>query len=136
MKFHFAPDFVADSLRRLSVFFSPVWWRAFQPARTRISTRERLRLVIGALVGIFLTGLLCHLIGGDGLQRLPWLVAPLGASAVLVFALPASPMAQPWAVVGGNTLSALVGIVGGCMAFICWARPSWLLRWPSRRRLR
>lgn len=112
MKFHFAADFVADGLRRLSVFFSPAWWRAFQPARTRISTRERLRLVIGALIGIFLTGLLCHLIGGDDLKRLPWLVAPLGASAVLVFALPASPMAQPWAVVGGNTLSALVGIVG------------------------
>ena len=112
MKLHSAADFVADGLRRLSVFFSPAWWRAFQPARTRISTRERLRLVIGALIGIFLTGLLCHLIGGDDLKRLPWLVAPLGASAVLVFALPASPMAQPWAVVGGNTLSALVGIVG------------------------
>lgn len=42
----------------------------------------------------------------------PWLVAPLGASAVLVFAVPASPMAQPWAVVGGNTVSALVGIAG------------------------
>jgi CBS domain-containing membrane protein len=37
-------------------------------------------------------------------------VAPIGASAVLVFALPASPFAQPWSVVGGNTLSALVGI--------------------------
>lgn len=34
----------------------------------------------------------------------------MGASAVLVFAVPASPLAQPWAVVGGNTLSALVGI--------------------------
>jgi CBS domain-containing membrane protein len=37
-------------------------------------------------------------------------VAPIGASAVLVFVLPASPFAQPWSVVGGNTLSALVGI--------------------------
>lgn len=33
-----------------------------------------------------------------------------GASAVLVFAVPASPLAQPWPVVGGNTLSALTGI--------------------------
>ena len=46
------------------------------------------------------------------LNRLPWLIAPLGPSAVLVFVLPAGPMAQPWAAVGGNTLSALVGIVG------------------------
>ena len=30
----------------------------------------------------------------------------MGASAVLVFCVPASPMAQPWAVVGGNTVSA------------------------------
>lgn len=39
-----------------------------------------------------------------------WLVAPLGASAVLAFVLPASPLAQPWSVVGGNMLSALVGL--------------------------
>lgn len=39
-----------------------------------------------------------------------WLVAPIGASAVLVFAVPASPLAQPWPVIGGNILSALVGV--------------------------
>ena len=39
-----------------------------------------------------------------------WLMASLGASALLVFALPGSPMAQPWAVIAGNTLSALVGV--------------------------
>ena len=39
-----------------------------------------------------------------------WLIASLGASALLVFALPGSPMAQPWAVIAGNTLSALIGI--------------------------
>lgn len=39
-----------------------------------------------------------------------WLVAPLGASAVLVFAVPASPLAQPWSAVSGNTLSTLVGV--------------------------
>lgn len=39
-----------------------------------------------------------------------WLVAPIGASAVLVFAVPTSPLAQPWPVIGGNILSALVGV--------------------------
>ena len=34
----------------------------------------------------------------------------MGASAVLVFAVPASPLAQPWPVVGGNVLSCLVGV--------------------------
>ena len=56
---------------------------------------------------LFLTALVSRWVGGDA--SLPWLIAPMGASAVLVFGVPASPMAQPWAVVGGDTLSALVG---------------------------
>ena len=44
------------------------------------------------------------------------MVASLGASAVLVFGMPSSPLAQPWPVLGGSTLSALVGAV--CSAFI------------------
>jgi CBS domain-containing membrane protein len=40
----------------------------------------------------------------------PIIVAPIGASAVLVFAVPASPLAQPWPVLGGNILSTLVGV--------------------------
>ena len=105
------PGLVA-AVAGVAALFSLAWWRAFRPGRTVITRREQLRLVAGALIGIFLTGLLCHLVGASAGDRLPWLVAPLGASAVLVFALPASPLAQPWAVVGGNTLSALVGIAG------------------------
>lgn len=40
-----------------------------------------------------------------------WLVAPLGASTVLVFAAPASSFARPLTVVAGNTISALSGII-------------------------
>ena len=40
-----------------------------------------------------------------------WLMASLGGSALLVFALPQSLMAQPWVMVAGNPLSALVGSV-------------------------
>lgn len=39
----------------------------------------------------------------------PWFVIPMGASAVLLFAVPASPLAQPWPLLGGNVLSALCG---------------------------
>lgn len=90
----------------------PSRWRAYLPARTRISTRERLRICIGTLLGVFLASLLCHLAGGTLAVQLPWLIAPLGASAVLVFVLPNGPMSQPWPVIGGNTVSALVGIAG------------------------
>ena len=77
-----------------------------QPA---VSWRERLRSVIGAFVGLLLVLALAKYLGElSGLDE--WLMASLGASALLVFALPQSPMAQPWAVIAGNTLSALVGI--------------------------
>ncbi|BBD97862.1 HPP family protein [Sphingobium amiense] len=80
-------------------FFRPVLAGAHLPAR--------LVACIGAAAGITITTLLCsRLPMGD----LPVLVAPLGASAVLVFAVPASPLAQPWPIIGGNVLSALFGV--------------------------
>ncbi len=84
-----------------------VWAQRFLPAPLAIQTNERWRIVVGSAIGILLTGLLSQWLGPAAASA--WLVAPIGASAVLVFALPASPLAQPWAVVGGNTVSALVG---------------------------
>ncbi|HSW04804.1 HPP family protein [Aquabacterium sp.] len=84
------------------------WLQALRPAPLKIDARERLRVVLGAGLGLLLAGGLCRWLGGP--SDLAWLVAPLGASAVLVFGVPASPLAQPWAVLGGNTVSALVGI--------------------------
>ncbi|MDP2035496.1 MAG: HPP family protein [Polaromonas sp.] len=86
------------------------WLQSLRPGRTRINARERWRIVLGSFLGILLVGGLSHLAGGATLDALPWLVAPMGASAVLVFGVPSSPLAQPWSVVGGNTLSALVGL--------------------------
>lgn len=85
------------------------WWRDFLPARMQVSTGERWRVALGAALG-----LLAAAWAGQATHHLhpglPWLIAPLGASAVLVFGLPASPLAQPWAVVAGNTLSTLVAV--------------------------
>lgn len=67
-----------------------------------------MRAFVGAAVGVLLAGVLSRWWAGAGAMA-PWLVAPIGASAVLVFAVPASPLAQPWSVVGGNTVSALLG---------------------------
>lgn len=70
---------------------------------------ERIRSVFGALIGLMLVLTIAKYLGEiGGIDE--WLMASLGASALLVFALPQSPMAQPWAVIAGNTLSALVGI--------------------------
>lgn len=74
-----------------------------------MNAREQARSVLGAMLGVLLTGVICHFfIGRDAVAF--WLVAPMGASAVLLFALPASPLAQPWAFVGGSVVSAWVGV--------------------------
>ena len=88
------------------------WLAALRPAPLTVDHRERWRAALGGFIGILFTALLCRWGHGAWLSSstLPWLAAPLGASAVLVFAVPGSPLAQPWSVVGGNTLSALVGI--------------------------
>ncbi|MGH8809776.1 MAG: HPP family protein, partial [Noviherbaspirillum sp.] len=71
--------------------------------------RERARSLLGAVLGVFFTGLLSQFLTGSD-SAAPWIAAPLGASAVLLFAVPASPLAQPWPVIGGNVLSALIGV--------------------------
>ena len=74
-----------------------------------VSWTERLRACGGALIGLLLVFSFAKFLGElSGIDE--WLIASLGASALLVFALPGSPMAQPWAVIAGNTVSALVGI--------------------------
>ena len=41
----------------------------------------------------------------------PIIIASMGASAVIVFIIPNSPLAQPWPLVGGQLVSAMVGLV-------------------------
>lgn len=97
------------------------WLAARVPAALRVDARERWRAVVGAALGLLLAGLVSRWAGAQ-LGIHPWLMAPLGASAVLVFAVPASPLAQPWPVIGGNTASALVGLA------CAWRCPT--PRWP------
>lgn len=81
-------------------------WQRIGPATTRPSLRNVLRPAVGAGLGLGLAGLMAwavnHLHPG-----LLFLFAPLGATAVLVFAVPNSPLAQPWNCVVGNTVSVL-----------------------------
>jgi CBS domain-containing membrane protein len=84
-----------------------------------------LRGALGAAIAIGLSALLTqfllgqYLLGQYGLS-MPWLVAPLGASAVLVFTVPASPLAQPWPVIGGNLISAAIGLGLGAFVASPW----------------
>lgn len=68
------------------------------------------RAAVGAALGVAVAAVVNHILSGIGGATLPWLLAPVGASAVLVLALPASPLAQPWPLFGGSMVSALVGL--------------------------
>jgi CBS domain-containing membrane protein len=85
-----------------------------------------LRGALGAAIAIAVAaGLTAFLLGVSGLPfPLPLLVAPLGASAVLVFCVPASPLAQPWAVIGGDLVSAAVGLAMGHAIGMPWLAAS------------
>ncbi len=82
------------------------------PALAGATTRDAIISGLGALLGIGLTGFIsARAFPEAGLG--PLIIAPMGASSVLLFAVPSSPLAQPWSVIGGNVLSGLVGIAVG-----------------------
>ncbi|MDB5917944.1 MAG: hypothetical protein JWR40_2178 [Massilia sp.] len=85
------------------------WLDKFLPKPNTASGREQLRAGIGAIVGLVLTAFLSYFFL-NGKSGMAFLVAPMGASSVLLFAVPASPLAQPWSVFGGNVVSAIVGV--------------------------
>ena len=82
--------------------------RIFVPLLAGASLRDRVIASVGAVLGIGFVGLTCVALFPSSI---PWIVAPMGASAVLLFAVPASPLAQPWSIAGGNVISAFVGAV-------------------------
>ena len=87
-------------------------FRGFGPAIPYPTPTEALRAALGAGLGLLITGALLHLISPTAsLLTHPLLIAPFAASAVLIFAVPNSPLAQPWAVVVGNSVAALIGLI-------------------------
>ncbi|MDB5777221.1 MAG: hypothetical protein JWP38_3354 [Herbaspirillum sp.] len=85
------------------------WLRGFVPPPGTVDRFERMRGTAGALFGLILAAALSRLTLGHSIGAL-WLIAPMGASAVLLFAVPASPLAQPWSIIGGNLCAATIGV--------------------------
>ena len=82
------------------------WLSRFLPEPGAAPAAEQLRSALAAAAAVIVVVLL-----SSWLLAAPFVVvAAVGASAVLVFALPASPLAQPWAVVGGYLVSSLSGV--------------------------
>lgn len=75
---------------------------------SQVSRLEQLVSAVGGFVGI-----LAILIISGPLLREPsgaLIVASMGASAVLLFAVPHGPLSQPWALLGGHLISAFIGV--------------------------
>ncbi len=91
--------------------------RAFGPAQPHPDTAQSLRAAFGAMVGLMFVQAVLWALGrlaglpDLGLLAHPLVMAPLGASAVLIYAVPSSPLAQPWSVVVGNTLAAILALL-------------------------
>lgn len=88
------------------------WLRAPEPSPLRLS--EKLKTALATSLAILFVGVTSgQMVVGAGLVTL---LASMGASAVILFAMPNSPVARPWPLVGGHFLSALVGLL--CARYI------------------
>ena len=70
------------------------------------------KLVFPLIAGTFATltiGVLAYL--GTVTNSVLWLMAPFGATVVLVFGVPKSPLAQPNNVIVGHLLTAFIGVL-------------------------
>ncbi|MFH2140261.1 MAG: HPP family protein [Pseudomonadota bacterium] len=87
----------------------PALLRSFAPHRSPATFTERLRSGFAGGLGIFLLAWALHLLPQPDLPLL--LLGSMAASAVLLYAVPHSPLAQPWNLIGGHLVSALAGWV-------------------------
>jgi len=81
-------------------------WLRLKPDPTGVAAAEQFRSAVGGVIAVFFTAWLSWQILGSP----PFVIASVGASAVILFVLPHSPFAQPWAVVGGYLVSAAAGV--------------------------
>ncbi len=73
-----------------------------------VSHTEKLASALGAFLGILLIFYTSnYFISGTASYLI---VASMGASAVLLFAVPHGRLSQPWSLIGGHLISALIGV--------------------------
>lgn len=76
--------------------------------RDHASHPEKLISAVGAFLGILVSILVTTWF--TGADSLVYIIPSMGATAVLLFAVPHGALAQPWNVFGGHLVSALIGV--------------------------
>lgn len=77
------------------------------PMKT-MSNKELFVSILGAFIATLLASFFSNSILEAG--GMPMVLASTGASAMLIFGIPHSPVSQPWPIVGGHMISAAIGI--------------------------
>lgn len=83
------------------------FFRSFMPHSTPVTFAEKLRSGLAGGVAIFGLAWALHHLPQPEYPLL--LLGSMAASAVLLFAVPHSPLAQPWNLIGGHLVSAVAG---------------------------
>ncbi len=71
--------------------------------------RDKLIALVGGAIALYLALEVAASVTDNGINGL--ILASLGATAVLLFAVPHGALSQPWNVLGGHAVSAIVGIL-------------------------
>ena len=91
--------------------------RKLEACQPKFSLQHMLLSWLGAFICI---ALLAYLTAST---PYPFIAAPMGATAVLVFGVPDSPLAQPRNIIGGNLIAAIICVV--CVAL--WGTAPWVM---------
>lgn len=108
----------------------------WKPAAINTRPAEWSRAAIGMALGTLISVWLCGQV--FGMDVAVHLIGPLGASAVLLFAVSSGALAQPWSILGGYLCAALVALLaahvlgrslgsaclaaGVALVLMCWLR--------------
>ncbi|WP_373017301.1 HPP family protein [Thiomicrorhabdus sp.] len=73
-----------------------------------VSHSEKIISAVGGFIALFVILTITQTF--LGLSESWGIIASMGASAVLLFVVPKGPLSQPWSLLGGHVLSAIVGV--------------------------
>lgn len=77
-------------------------------SQQQTSHKEKLLSLVGGCIGIYVIFLITNQF--LGLADAIYIIPSMGATTVLLFAAPHAPFSQPWNVLGGHLISAVIGV--------------------------